>query len=523
MDSFLTKTRTTLISKFRYITKTLTTTIITIQLTNTPWTRLAPRQSIGDIERDVEDRYVPPTVLNTPSTRSLTETDTESTLSISDSSPPSPHFTLTTPATWPTTPINETPPETPASILPITPIDDDFDMTDLNSITFTGKPEDGDPQDFMNRLERLIIMKTGLTVQEKVKLLELSLKAKSPAAAWWATLTSADKATFADAKTAFEIRWPVKPITEKTTAEKQALLDATILKPSDLGKRIAASIGAEEELTHVVWADKVERLAGDIPDTNNLLVSAARKNLPKAISRIVGWKATTWKELCDAVRAISLEELLEKIEDERDLARHTIRPTVPNTPSKALSTAFQNINLTPQTRGATTATTYHMPQPQIAPRSSTGNFIERPLHERLGDVLNKALPLQPNNTEGVEQYKQQIAAWQQAYGQNGKGPSETRPYPLTPGTFPVASNECWKCGHRAHYPTPCSAPLVPPFEQKWRSIAGTIRKKAEAAGAPSINVHAVGIESDEVQTYDANELAHLQLLANQGKGGGPSL
>ena len=91
------------------------------------------------------------------------------------------------------------------------------------------------------------------------------------------------------------------------------------MKLSDLGKKVAASLGAEEELSHVVWADKVERLAGDIPDTNNPLVVSTRKKLPKALLKLVGLKPLTWKQFADTVRAISLEELMEKIEEERDI------------------------------------------------------------------------------------------------------------------------------------------------------------------------------------------------------------
>ena len=370
----------------------------------------------------------------------------------------------------------------------------------------------------MNRLERVILMKTGLSESEKVRFLELSLKAKSPAAAWFTTLTDGSKKSFATVRTAFEIRWPVKATTEKTTAEKQALLDETILKSSDLGKRVAASIGGEEELSHVVWADKVERLAGDIPDTNNLLVVSTRKRLPKPIVRLIGLKAMTWKELADAVRSITLEELLEKVEEERDLARYALasRTTVPNTPSKALGAAFQGINIA---------------QPRLLPASiyqQTENnprapfTAERPAHERLSDVLTKALILHPKNAEGIAQYNAQILLWQSTYGQSGKGPNETRPYPLSPGTVPVASGECWKCGYRTHHPNPCLAPPVPALETKWRSIAQTIRKRAEAA-VPPTSVNLVAEESDVVHTYDAEELAHLQQLVNQGKGEGSSM
>jgi hypothetical protein len=389
-------------------------------------------------------------------------------------------------------------------------------MADIANCSFTGKPEDQDPQDFMNRLERIILMKTGLTEDEKVRFLQLSLKAKSPAAAWFLTLTANEKSSFAKARAAFEVRWPTKAITEKTTAEKQAILDEAILKVGDLGRRVAASAGAEEELSHVVWADKVERLAGDIPDTNNLLVASTRKKLPKALIKLIGLKPMTWKELADAVRSITLEELMEKVEEERDLTRYAI--ATPNTPSKALGTAFQSINITPQARNFSSN---QYQQAETAPRLSFN--AERPAHERLADVLNKALSSHPKNPEGIARYNAQILLWHSTYGQNGKGPNETRPYPLTPGTVPVASGECWKCGHRTHHPGPCTAPAVPTLETKWRSIAQTIRKRAEAAATPAINVNLVTEDSDEVHTYDADELAHLQRLANQGKGEGSSM
>ena len=66
-------------------------------------------------------------------------------------------------------------------------------MTDTSAIFFTGKPEDQDPQDFMNRIQRLILMKSGLSETDKVRFLELSIKTKSLADAWISTLTGADK------------------------------------------------------------------------------------------------------------------------------------------------------------------------------------------------------------------------------------------------------------------------------------------------------------------------------------------
>jgi hypothetical protein len=479
------------------------------------WSRLAPHQSIGNVDRDPYDRFVPVTRSSTPNLEAEETTSNSTELSAELSSSSSTEYTFS-PATW-------TPQETSQNSQQISPIPsfhtpkqhlDDVDMADVTNCSFTGKPEDQDPQDFMNRLERIILMKTGLSEAEKVRFLELSLKAKSPAATWFTTLTKANKASFTTVRDAFEVRWPVKAVTEKTTAEKQALLDETVLRMSDLGKRVAPSVGAEEELSHVVWADKVERLAGDIPDTNNLLVKSTRKKLPKPLLKLVGLKSMTWTEFADAVRDITLEELMEKIDKDRELTRYAA--AVPNTPSKALGSAFQNINIAPQPRTLFP----NQYQAAVTPRPTSGFNPERPAHERLADVLNKALPIHAKNAEGIAKYNEQIVFWQATHGQNGRGPNETRPYQLTPGTVPIASGECWRCGHRGHHPGPCAAPAVPTFETKWRSIAQTIRKRAETAAAATVNVNLVTDESDEIHTYDTDELAYLQQLANRGKGEG---
>ena len=126
------------------------------------------------------------------------------------------------------------------------------------------------------------------------------------------------------------------------------------------------------------------------------------------------------------------------------------------------------------------------------------------------------------NPEGIAQYNAQVLLWQNTHSQNGKGPNEMRPYALMAGTVPVASGECWRCGHRTHHPGPCPAPPIPALETKWCLITQTIHKKAKAAAVAPINVNLVVEDSNEVHTYDADELAYLQQLANQGKVEGSS-
>ena len=187
-----------------------------------------------------------------------------------------------------------------------------------------------------------------------------------------------------------------------------------------------------------------------------------------------------------------------------------------STPSKALGVAFQNIALTQQPQ-------LNQTSQYQTPHALFNTYSKRPADKRLADVLRKALPLQPNNAEGLATYNKQIAMWKATHGQGGKGPTEIQPYPLTPGTVPVASGECWKCGNRAHHLVACPAPPVPTLESKSQSITQTIRKKAETAAIAATNINLFNIESDKANMYDADELTHLQSLIDQGKVGGSSM
>ena len=138
---------------------------------------------------------------------------------------------------------------------------------------------------------------------------------------------------------------------------------------------------------------------------------------------------------------------MENMEEDRDLTCYVL--ATPNTPLKALGMAFQGININPQSQNFPTN---QYQQTETNPKLAYTASAKRPAHERLAGVLNKALPLHPKNADGIAQYNVQVLLWHSTIGLNRKGPNETRPYPLTPGTVPVASGECWKCG-QLHSPS----------------------------------------------------------------------
>lgn len=118
-----------------------------------------------------------------------------------------------------------------------------------------------------------------------------------------------------------------------------------------------------------------------------------------------------------------------------------------------------------------------MPGP-IAPTATPPATQYRPDADCLVDMKRLALPIHPNTPGGWVAYQAQVAQW--VVTSQGRPVNEIRPYPLSPGTLPVAYGECWKCGHVGHLSSACLSTLqVPALEQKWRSIAASIKRRAE--------------------------------------------
>jgi hypothetical protein len=76
----------------------------------------------------------------------------------------------------------------------------------------------------------------------------------------------------------------------------------------------------------------------------------------------------------------------------------------------------------------------------------------------------------PSTQDGWLKYHDTCRGFYAKFGQNAQS-SPTRPFPLTPGTSPTVSSECWACGMTGHTKTQCKADTkVPPNEQRFRSL-----------------------------------------------------
>jgi hypothetical protein len=123
-----------------------------------------------------------------------------------------------------------------------------------------------------------------------------------------------------------------------------------------------------------------------------------------------------------------------------------------------------------------------------------------------------ACPL--NTSAGQASYNTQIMQWNTQHTRQQV--NKTQPYPLSPGTAPAASGECWKCGMLRHMSPSCeSSTPIPGLEAQWRSIATSIKHSCPPTAMGSINYVDKITPWGSKEEYDQQVIADY--LGSQGK------
>lgn len=394
-----------------------------------------------------------------------------------------------------------------------------------NEDPFAGDEDDTlDPRDFLKRVQRYL-MGTTWEDEDQITYFETWLKSGSTAEQWFKSLENAKKTTWKELCKAFKERWPERPIVQKSTAEKQAELEGERITEAELGTKV--KVNGVEVYAHVAWANKVEKLAKAIPDDNNLLVVGCRRQLPPTLKTLVSSAHDTWATFCTAVRTVrqvDIEEEKErqdkqtKIEGELQRVRQQQQRQPPQSPSSALGQAFRNFSVGPITQPRFQPVAINSQGPQQQPRGP-----QRTDAEKLA-IIRRIPPPHPNTADGWAAYNAEIANWNR--NNYGRAVYETRPYPLTPGTSPVASGECFGCGNEGHTSASCTTNTrIPEVERIWRQKANSIRAGASTTSrnaAPNVNF----VGEDDVfvsrEDYDAGVIQRYLAAQEQGNGQGPS-
>ncbi|KAJ3817152.1 hypothetical protein F5880DRAFT_1631820 [Lentinula raphanica] len=376
-------------------------------------------------------------------------------------------------------------------------------MVDTRITEFSGDiDEKQNPVDF----ERAFLRTMRASRVEKadyVKEFELYLKHGSPADSWYA-----EKATGFEGWepfiAAFRIHFPAPKVQARTPMEYERILVELRLDEEKILER-------HPETHDYMWrwyGDELLRYAKLAKvDAGCSSIIAVRDALPYALRCKVSDEQENWTSFTSAIKAVQKQEIEEGLERKKllDRAKEKVAgepvlasgglwdrlPKMPESPSKALGRSFAGMGFEGGFRGGFGGG---------ARGSLRGGHIgsrgpppQMSLSEEQVAVLARnavLLPHQPDTAEGHRAHREQLAAWARQWGKEAVIDFQ-KPVPLTPGTAPICSGECYNCGMRGHQGRSCTAAgaqVLGPREREWRVLCGRHLPRASSAG---VHPHAV--------------------------------
>ncbi|KZP07422.1 hypothetical protein FIBSPDRAFT_965639 [Athelia psychrophila] len=415
---------------------------------------------------------------------------------------------------------------------------------------FFGDGRDSEnPQDFLKMLEVSFDNDSTLTGTQKCERFRRHCRSTMDAEDWYDSQDA--KTTLADwdkLKTAFNIQWPPRQRIKPSQAERMKELRGTLLTEGEILTKVEK--GGVMVYGFAAWIAEITRLAA-LCDTGNAHVQSVYETTPKILrDQVPESELTTWSTFSAAVRGVSIAKLRDAIKDEArhkavedrlaELDRRALAVPPPILPSSAgmeeLRRALGGMSLnspamshsyapaarapTAQAGGKRLFATYPPaaaaaappPAPYTpAPAAAQAPVQYRPAHERLVDLQRTALPHHPDTAAGHAAYAIQVTNYLTLHGSTK--PHETRPYPLRPGTLPISTGACFKCGTnipRRHTSRECfSATPVPESELRYRMVGAVCHGLVRGPQPPEGFV-AQAVRMIEVTNLSPAQLAELQ-------------
>uniref|UniRef100_A0A0W0G4G0 CCHC-type domain-containing protein n=1 Tax=Moniliophthora roreri TaxID=221103 RepID=A0A0W0G4G0_MONRR len=325
---------------------------------------------------------------------------------------------------------------------------------------------------------------------KRVAMVEALLMSDSPAEEWYLEeLTDEEKkGGWEEFKAAFLERFGGKKKPKMTRADvEQELLDM-VLTMENLAQTGDKHVEFTQNLLLRVKRAKIKSTSSNI--------IAVRKKLPYIIREKLSEDYENWTDFTKVIEGISKSHIRESLTKEKEkkereqqlraqimadvASQQRIHSTLPSnqrsfsdTPTCGITNAMQNAQIqSPANPRVVFGTT-----PPTGTRLFANNRSPRApvqLTEEQRQTLQQnvtALQHHPDTPEGHRAYVQQVKEWGERHGVNAEVTYAT-PFPLRPGTQPVCSRECWKCGKGGHASRDCppNSLKVPPNEKEWRRV-----------------------------------------------------
>ncbi|THU78995.1 hypothetical protein K435DRAFT_811079 [Dendrothele bispora CBS 962.96] len=348
---------------------------------------------------------------------------------------------------------------------------------DIEPFVGDGSNPRENPHNFLRKWQlSLTKLKKDAEDKEKVSSFQLYCSVGSAADEWFDELTLEQKSSMASFIAAFEKRWPKVKAAKKTRAEYEVELLGHKLAEEDVGKKV--ELYGQEVFTHMAWAEKIRELvqgAGVDITTSSIYLGQVRQNIPDALQDELKGEYANWEGYLTAVKGLSADTVtrisrrLQEARTEKqsianqlaELQRMRI-PQLPASPTAPLRRAMANTSISdirpprfPSGQGGGAQNILY----QRVPGQTANTFSSLPAlsEKELTDLRTRidSIPQQPDTPAGQTAYKAQITAWEQQHGTNTRV-DHTKPYPLTPGTAPTCSGECFKCGAHGHIGPLCA-------------------------------------------------------------------
>ncbi|KAJ7809148.1 hypothetical protein B0H14DRAFT_3481717 [Mycena olivaceomarginata] len=141
----------------------------------------------------------------------------------------------------------------------------------------------------------------------------------SKADEWYEALPAATQADWKLLKAEFLRQWPWETVRALNVEQHRARLRAEKLRKEDIGKVV--QVRGLPMTGHVAWANRILALSAQVDDPSGAMIHEIREAMPVMMKKIVTGTFKTYKDFCNAVKAVDDDAIAIVMEEIKSLMR----------------------------------------------------------------------------------------------------------------------------------------------------------------------------------------------------------